>query len=235
MKTAQKQAFKPGDIVWAKDNEGEFAGIVLRADDTFVKVECKESEHSTSTLVPGYPPEKVRHAKASDFKGKPAWLQKWYEKKSPAPKVVDVSCIGVRTADSRKKKAEPPLTLAEIKQQVAPIVKSRNHCVSGRFRIDSRRHAIVLTVRNGNLVDAKAFAEYLEGFIQQNFNQTVPVDVVKPKEYDVRSTGKSVWICHGEAIADPLGNRQALATDDGLPADDPAPVPVAVLDDDDWF
>lgn len=232
MPTMQKQVFKPGDIVWAKDNDGEFAGIVLEADDQFIKVECKESEHSTSTLVPGYEPSQVRHAKGSDFKDKPAWLQQWYEKNVPAPKFLDVTCVSVRTSQPLKKKKEP-LTLAQIKEEITPIVKSHNHCVSARFKIDKKRHAIILTVRNDNLVDAKSFAEYLEGVIEQNFNQQVPVDVVMPKppkEYTVTSTGRTVHIYRGETAPDPIKKHQWINALDN----DGWPVCVPV-DDDDWF
>jgi len=236
MATMQKQAFKPGDIVWVKDNDGEFAGIVLEADDHFIKVEAKESEFSTAILTPGYPPSKVRHAKGSDFKGKPAWLQNWYKKNDSGLRIIDMTCTEIKTTSQqakKKAKKEAPLTLAEIKEEVTPIVKSHNHCVSARFKIDKKRHAIILTVRNDNLVDAKSFAEYLEGVIEQNFNQKVPVDVVMPKppkEYTVTSTGKTVHIYRGETAPDPIKKHQWINALDN----DGWPVCVPV-DDDDWF
>jgi hypothetical protein len=75
-----------------------------------------------------------------------------------------------------------------------------------KISTDSKRHLMVWTIDANDHMkgQARVLADHVEEIIKKELNQIVPIEFKDAPKYIVTCTGKSISICHGELVTEPV-------------------------------
>jgi hypothetical protein len=71
---------------------------------------------------------------------------------------------------------------------------------------DAKRHVLIWTIDGSDYMktQARELADSVEEIIKKELNQIVPIEFKDAPKYIVTCTGKSISICHGELVTEPV-------------------------------